>query len=307
MNEFEIIRHFFDDPYGDATIAIGDDAAVIEPPANVPLSIAVDTLIEGRHFPEDTHAEDIGYRALAVNLSDLAAMAATPKFYTLALTFPEFDQRWLADFSGAMHALASDYGMQLIGGDTTRGDLSVTVQVIGYQQHRPLRRDGARPGDQIVVSGTLGDAAAGLGFAKSATHDQTASHWLKQRFLRPTPRVSLGQHLSGGATAAIDVSDGLAADVGHVATASGCRAVIDAARLPLSEPLLALFDADRARRFALVGGDDYELCFTVPAGYDVAQLDECTVIGYCEAGAGVRVLNPPAGFSAEESGYQHFE
>ncbi|MEM7762927.1 MAG: thiamine-phosphate kinase [Pseudomonadota bacterium] len=307
MNEFEIIRHFFDDPYGDARIAIGDDAAVIEPPANVPLSIAVDTLIEGRHFPKDTHAEDIGYRALAVNLSDLAAMAAMPKFYTLALTFPEFDQRWLADFSGAMHALAAEFGMQLIGGDTTRGDLSVTVQVIGYQQRAPITRDGARPGDQIVVSGTLGDAAAGLEFAKSATHSDTVTHWLKQRFLRPTPRVSLGQHLSGIATAAIDVSDGLAADIGHVATASCCRAVIDATRLPLSASLLALFDEDRARRFALVGGDDYELCFTVPADYDVAQLAECTVIGYCEAGDGVQVLDAPAGFVAEESGYQHFE
>lgn len=306
MNEFEIIRHFFDDPYGDADLPIGDDAALITPPANVPLAIAVDTLIEGKHFPPNTDAADIGYRALAVNLSDLAAMAATPKFYTLALTFPEFDQRWLADFSGAMHQLAREYGMQLIGGDTTRGPLSVTVQVIGYQQRAALTRDGAQPGDLIAVSGTLGDASLGLNFAEGKTRADSNVAFLRERFLRPVPRVMLGGQLSGIASSAIDISDGLLADVGHIGEASGCRAVIDAARVPLSEALLAVAGDERARIAALTGGDDYELCFTVPPGASLAAFPECTVIGEMEEGDGVKVINAPQALDDESDGYKHF-
>ncbi|MFK8053081.1 MAG: thiamine-phosphate kinase [Woeseiaceae bacterium] len=306
MNEFEIIRHFFDDPYGDATVGIGDDAAIISPPSNVPLAIAVDTLIEGRHFPAGTHAEDIGYRALAVNLSDLAAMAATPKFYTLALTFPEFDQRWLSDFSGAMHALAKSFDVQLIGGDTTRGELSITVQAIGYQQVKAVTRGGGQPGDLIVVSGTLGDAAAGLVYATTEVDETTPEHFLRQRFLRPTPRVAMGRSLSGIATAAIDISDGLAADVGHIAHASRCAARIDAKALPLSAALVGSRGRDEAMRLALNGGDDYELCFTVPADTDMGQLDGCTVIGSLAPGEGVQVDHAPANFSIAKTGYKHF-
>lgn len=306
MNEFDIIRHYFDDPNGDATIGIGDDAAVISPPAGVPLSIAVDTLIEGVHFYAGSAAADIGYRALAVNLSDLAAMAATPKYYTLALTIPQFDEDWLHRFSAAMHALAREHAMQLIGGDTTRGALSITVQVIGYQHHRAITRRGGHVGDQIVVSGSLGDAAAGLHIDAIQARGDTAATWLRQRFLRPKPRISLGQSIADTATAAIDVSDGLVGDAGHIADASGCAARIDANKLPLSQALLERFGADKARILALTGGDDYELCFTVPLGTDVGQWEACTVIGELEAGTGVVVDNAPADFAKEQSSYQHF-
>ncbi|MEN7342948.1 MAG: thiamine-phosphate kinase [Pseudomonadota bacterium] len=306
MNEFEIIRHFFDDPYGEADLAIGDDAALITPPANVPLAIAVDTLIEGKHFPPNTDAADVGYRALAVNLSDLAAMAATPKFYTLALTFPEFDQRWLADFSGAMHTLARQFGMQLIGGDTTRGPLSITVQVIGYQQRAALTRDGASAGDLIAVSGTLGDASVGLEFATGKARAESHASFLQERFLRPSPRITLGGQLSGFASAAIDVSDGLLADVGHIAKASGCRAVIDADGLPISASLSAVAGDERGRLAALTGGDDYELCFTVPKDKSLAAFPECTVIGEMKEGDGVEVVNAPKSLEYGVDGYKHF-
>lgn len=304
MNEFELIAQYFKSGDGDALLGIGDDAAII-PAGEAPLTIAVDTLVDGRHFPHGSDPASIGHRALAVNLSDLAAMGATPRYCTLALTLPEFDADWLSGFSKAMLALAARYQVQLIGGDTTRGPLTVTVQVIGCQQQPAMRRSGARPGDLIAVSGHPGDAAAGLRRLLQDERPDTTDV-LAQRFLFPEPRVALGQQMAGQASAAIDISDGLLADLGHIAAQSRCGAVIDATRLPLSPALLAAHGRAEAEMLALSGGDDYELCFTLPADGDVSQWPLVTVIGHCEQGDGVRVINAHPDTQTEYQGYQHF-
>lgn len=270
MSEFAIIDALRERLGGIAggrlVLGIGDDAALWRPTPDHTVVACCDTLIEGRHFPADAAPDDLGWKALAVNLSDLAAMGATPVAALLALTLPHGpDTHWLDAFCRGWAELARRHEVALAGGDTTRGPmLAVTVTCFGeLPDGTALRRDGARVGDGVYVSGTLGDAAAGL--AEWSRRGEPAIAPLAVRLNRPAPRLALGRALRGIASAAIDVSDGLAADLGHVLAASGVGADVDVARLPLSPALRAATDPQRAVGYALAGGDDYELCFTVPS------------------------------------------
>ncbi len=302
--EFELIyRYFAAYGRGEAvTLGVGDDCALLDIPPGEQLATSVDTLVEGVHFPEGAFPEDIAYRAVATAASDLAAMGARPLGMTLALTLPEADDLWLHSFSQGLAAVVADCALPLVGGDTTRGPLTISVQVMGaVPAGEALLRTGARPGDRLCVSGTLGDAAAALLLLEGQWDGEAQyADYLEQRFYRPRPRLALGQALRGLATAAIDLSDGLLADAGHIAAASGVKLRIDPALLPLSPALKAYHDSEQSLRWALTGGDDYELCFTLPA--DGALPDHCTVIGAVEAGEGVDC----GGFALEMPGYQHF-
>lgn len=317
MDEFDLIARYFQ-PLAFAVqgleLGIGDDAAVFTLPPGEALVVTVDTLVEGVHFPRDFPPAAIASRLAAVNLSDLAAMGATPRYATLALTLPRIEPEWLAAFAGALGAALAAAGMSLIGGDTTRGPLTLTLQAMGsVPAGQALTRGGARPGDLVVVSGTLGDARAGLDVAL-ATPGSDVDDPLLARFIAPTPRVALGRALRGLAHAAIDVSDGLLADLGHIATRSRCGARIDVARLPLTAALRARVGDRRAREFALAGGDDYELVLAVPPER-LAEAEQragevgvpLTVIGEFVAGAGVACHDAGHAFEPTARGYLHFE
>lgn len=314
LTEFDVIARFFQGhgpQRDDVLLGIGDDAALLQPSPGRQLVVAVDTLVAGRHFPANTPAADIGYKALAVNLSDLAAMGATPAWATLSLTLPAVDEAWLQAFAGGFFALATEYGVALVGGDTTRGPLSVTVQVQGYiEAGKALRRDAAAAGQALYVSGSLGDAAGALHQLQTGGHAEAA---LLQRLNRPLPRVALGQALAGVAAAAIDISDGLLADLGHILDASGCGATLWPARLPTSPALQALPDEQRLD-CQFNGGDDYELCFSVaPQQRDaLQQLQQrqpvpLTEIGVLEAQPGLRCQYPDGRVVAPRAhGFDHF-
>jgi thiamine-monophosphate kinase len=324
LGEFELIERYFRQPAaalverrGDVRLGIGDDAALLVPPAGRQLVAALDTLVEGRHFPVGSPARSVGHRALAVNLSDLAAMGADPAWFLLALTLPAPDEVFLEAFAHGMLALASEHGVALVGGDTTAGPLSVSVQALGFlEPGTALCRGGARPGDLVYVSGTPGDAAAGLrlamGEAAASALDDVQRRWLLDRFHFPTPRIALGQQLRGLASACIDVSDGLAADAGKLAAASGCAVILESGQLPLSPALRAQAGAGAAR-LALSGGDDYELCFTV-APERVMELAarlanvKCKVssIGRLEAGSGIMLLERGVATDQQFTGFDHF-
>ncbi len=270
MDEFSLIQHFFQrDRSQDhqrkssnhgISLGIGDDAALLAPPTNHELVISTDTLIAGRHFPIDTDAFDIGWKAVAVNLSDLAAMGATAHSILLALTLPKADPDFLAKLAEGIFALCDASNVSLIGGDTTRGEtLSLTVTALGWiPTGQAILRSGAQIGDLIVVSNTLGDAA----FALQHQHNTKLDPNLKSRLDRPTPRLALGQALRGYASAMLDISDGLAQDLEHILTTSNVAAWIDVMKLPFSAPL-AIFSLEMRAPLALSGGDDYELCFTI--------------------------------------------
>ncbi|MBM7342854.1 thiamine-phosphate kinase [Pantoea coffeiphila] len=268
--EFELIARYFDrvtSSRRDVEKGIGDDCALLSVPEKQSLAISTDTLVAGVHFLADIHPADLGYKALAVNLSDLAAMGADPAWLTLALTLPTVDESWLESFSDSLFELLDYYDMQLIGGDTTRGPLSMTLGIHGLvPQGRALRRSGARIGDWIYVTGTLGDSAAGLALllGQEQLSNPAAHEALIKRHLRPIPRILQGQALRDLATSAIDISDGLISDLGHVLKASDCGARINLDALPLSEPLKQNFSSEQCLHWALSGGEDYELCFTVP-------------------------------------------
>lgn len=270
FGEFDLIRRIRvrSGSRSDVVLGIGDDAAVLRVPRDRDLVVTTDTLVAGRHFPRGTAPRDIGWKALAVNLSDLAAMGAAPAWASLALTLPRIDVEWLDAFVGGFMALARRHGVVLVGGDTTRGPLSITVSAHGLVPlGTALRRDGARVGDAIYVSGSPGDAAAGLRIARGGLRvaPAGAARALRARLDRPEPRVALGLALRGVVSAAIDVSDGLAQDLGHVLRASGVGAVLEVDALPASRALRAAVAGTVARRrLQLAGGDDYELCFTVP-------------------------------------------
>lgn len=269
----EMIRRRSGIERDDVRLGIGDDAAVVAVPEGRELAIAIDTLVEGVHFPIGTAPFDIGWKALAVNLSDLAAMGATPAWALLALTLPAADSHYVESMIDGFVQLAAPHRLALVGGDTTRGPLTITVAVHGFvPPGRALKRSGARVGDVVMVTGTLGDAAAGLqcldrhgtrADALLGASPGTREH-LVERLNRPTPRLAVGTALRDIATACIDVSDGLLADLAHICRASGVGAEIDAPMLPRSSALLTLFGEEAALDFALGGGDDYELCFTVP-------------------------------------------
>ena len=268
--EFELIARYFNrvtSSRRDVIKGIGDDCALLAVPEKQVLAISTDTLVEGVHFLRDIHPSDLGYKALAVNLSDLAAMGADPAWLTLALTLPEADEAWLQAFSDSLFELLDYYDMQLIGGDTTRGPLCMTLGIHGLvPSGRALKRSGAKPGDWIFVTGTLGDSAAGLALLQHHYRiDDPAIHEaLIKRHLRPVPRILQGQALRDLATSAIDISDGLLSDLGHVLKASRVGARINTEAIPLSVALLEGFEPSQALRWALNGGEDYELCFTVP-------------------------------------------
>lgn len=274
--EFEIIARYFSRPgtRNDVVLGIGDDAALLDVPAGHALVAAMDTIVEGIHFPVGTVPQAIGHRALAVNLSDLAAMGADAAWALLSLSLPRSDPSWLADFAAGFHALADRFGVALVGGDTVQGPLVITVQVLGTLPHgKGLTRGGARPGDAVFVSGIPGEAAAGLDVIQRG-QTGPAAQALLQRFLYPEPRVALGRSLRGIATAAMDVSDGLFADLGKLCGASGCAAELELGALPNSAAMTALFDGPARERFALAGGDDYELLFTVPQAR-IPEFERC--------------------------------
>lgn len=322
MGEFELIERYFRSAAqglatqrGDVALGIGDDAAVLDLPEGRQLVAALDTLVEGRHFPAGCAPRSIGHRALAVNLSDLAAMGAEPAWCLLALTLPAADPVFLDEFAQGLFELAHSHGVALIGGDTTGGPLTVSLQALGFvPRGAALRRNGAAPGDLLYVSGTPGDAAAGLAVLQSGQESGDAHrHYLLRRFLYPQPRIELGRVLRGVASACIDVSDGLAADAGKLAAASGCGGALDAAQLPLSDALLQVAGAEKALAHALTGGDDYELCFTVPAARRVeleARLTnvKCrvTCIGLLEKQSGLRVTRDGVAIACDTRGYDHF-
>lgn len=297
----------------DVPLGIGDDAALLAIPAGHWLAVATDTLNDGVHFPADTHAADIGWKALAVNLSDLAAMAARPAWATLSLSLPRADGDWVEAFLDGFLALADEQGVALVGGDTTRGPLSVCVTVHGLvAAGRGLRRAGAREGDDIWVSGTLGDAAAALAQWRAGG---AADPRLRARLDRPAPRVACGLALEGIAHAAIDVSDGLLADLGHLCAASGVAAIVELAALPASPALAASFDLAARAGLQACGGDDYELCFTAPVATRAAieeigrgQSLPLARIGRIVAGRGVRALRGDGSeWQPDRTGYAHFD
>jgi thiamine-monophosphate kinase len=318
LSETALIERFFRDcgaQRGDVMLGIGDDAALLVPPPGRELVAAVDTLIEGVHFPPGSPAASVGHRALAVNLSDLAAMGARPAWALLALTLPASDAAWLAEFAAGFGALAREHEVALVGGDTTRGPLTVSVQLLGHiAPGSALRRSGARAGDVLFVSGTPGDAAAGLAIEQGRLAVAgPAREILRERFLWPTPRVELGERLRAHASACIDVSDGLLGDAGKLALASALGAQLEFERLPLSPALREALGEDAARRQALSGGDDYELCFAVPP-HKLARLSTelpperwgYSQIGELRAGVGAVVVRAGTVMEFSHSGYQHF-
>ncbi|HDG9805921.1 TPA: thiamine-phosphate kinase [Raoultella planticola] len=318
--EFSLIARYFDRVKSmrlDVETGIGDDCALLNIPEKKTLAISTDTLVAGNHFLPDIDPADLAYKALAVNLSDLAAMGAEPAWLTLALTLPEADEAWLAAFSDSLFMQLNYYDMQLIGGDTTRGPLSMTLGIHGFvPPGRALKRSGAKPGDWIYVTGTPGDSAAGLAILQDRLVVESAADadYLLARHLRPMPRVLQGQALRDLASSAIDLSDGLISDLGHILKASGCGARIDLDAMPLSDVLLRHAEREQALRWALSGGEDYELCFTVPelnrGALDVAigQLGaRFTCIGQISAEAdGLQLMQSGKPVQLDLQGYDHF-
>jgi thiamine-monophosphate kinase len=318
LSESELIKRFFRNcgaQRRDVALGVGDDAAVVECPSGMQLVATTDTLVAGVHFPLSVPAAAVGHRALAVNLSDLAAMGARPAWALLALTLPEAGEQWLTEFAAGLGALARAHDVALVGGDTTRGPLTVTVQLLGHvPRGRALTRTDGRPGDALFVSGSPGDAGAGLAIEQGRlTAPADAAPYLRERFLLPTPRVALGERLRDYARACIDVSDGLLGDAGKLASASGVGLEISFADLPVSRPLIAALGPDAARELALTAGDDYELLFAV----DPARLAELErelpqarwnyrQIGVLREAPGAVVTRDGTVMEFSHSGYQHF-
>lgn len=316
MDEFALIRRYFADltpPQESVVLGIGDDCALLAPPPGELLAISTDTLIAGRHFPQRTAAADVAYKSLAVNLSDLAAMGAKPYAFTLALSLPQADDAWLSGFAEGLGQLARASGIALVGGDTTNGALSITITVLGsVPPNQALRRDGARPGDLVCVTGTLGDAALGLQQQQiGESGDPADVRFLRARLDRPTPRCAAGMALRGLAHAAIDISDGLLGDLQHVLDASAAGAEIEAATLPMSQAFARC--ADPAQRLRLQNsGDDYELCLCLPpAALDSARWAcgelPLTVVGRITAERGLLLKDESgAPIVAAPGSYRHF-
>lgn len=318
MDEFTLIEKFFAARTGsrdDVLVGIGDDAAVTRVDAQSELVIATDSIVEGTHFPPGTPARALGHRSLAVNLSDLAAMGAQPLWCTLGLSLPEGSPDWVEAFSAGFMALADEYDVALIGGDTVRGPLSMTVTVHGcVEPGAAVRRRGAAAGQGIYVSGCTGQAAAGLKLLQEGGEPATVGEeQLVERFLYPAPRVREGRALVGIATAMIDVSDGLHVDLSRLLRASGVGARLDASAVRTSGASVERYGGDRTLELALTGGDDYELCFTVPAGRE-SELErraadwECGVvrIGSTQAGEEIEWWNDGRIHVVDDGSFRHF-
>jgi thiamine-monophosphate kinase len=315
-SEFDLISRHFTRPAANAVLGVGDDCALVDVTNGMDLTVSTDTMVSGTHFFPDVDPEHLGHKALAVNLSDIAAMGAMPYWAMLALTVPHVDHEWLAAFAKGFFDLAAEYNVSLIGGDTTRGPLTLTVTIMGeVPAGAALRRSGAKAGNDIWVSGTVGDAALAVAhrhgklvLAENDYHDAV------MRLYEPTPRVSLGQALRGMATAAIDISDGLLADLGHICRLSGVGATVDLGSIPVSAIGAKHFHTDAGRTAIVAGGDDYELCFTAPANSrdSIAELTDVlgvplTRIGQVKRGKGVSLLGPDGkAVKVDGRGYDHF-
>ena len=267
MGEFDLIKRYFSRKslQNDVILSVGDDCAITSIPAGYQLAITTDTLVEGSHFLPSISPADLAYKSVAVNVSDLAAMGATPTWMSLALTLPEIKEAWLAEFSQSLFAILDRYGVSLIGGDTTKGSLSITLTAQGFlPENKGLFRHQAKVDDWIFVSGFLGDSAAGLDLLlQNRKIENESDRYFIQRHLRPTPRVELGLALRSFSCCSLDISDGLLADLGHILERSQVGAEIYLENLPLSRHLCTQYEQTQAEKFALTGGEDYELCFTV--------------------------------------------
>lgn len=315
MSEFDLIKRYFTRPAPSAILGVGDDAALLRIADGMELAISTDMLVSGTHFFPDDDPFLLGHKALAVNLSDMAAMGATPRWVTLALSLPTADEDWLQRFSAGFFALADEHGIELVGGDTTRGSLTLCISIMGEVPNaKALRRSGAKVGDDIWVSGTLGGAALALAHLQGKIIlDENARQSGLASLRQPQPRVALGVALRGIANSAIDISDGLLADLGHILESSSVAAELRYDKLPLP-PAIACADADLAQKCALCGGDDYELCFTAPN----AQRDKLvalssslpvalTRIGKIVSGAGCKVRRADGSvMTITAAGYDHF-
>ena len=318
--EFDLIARYFNryrTARRDVQLGIGDDCALLTVAEKQLLAVSTDTLVEGIHFLKTIDPADLGYKALAVNLSDLAAMGADPAWVSLALTLPEVNTEWLEAFSDSLFDQLNYYGMQLIGGDTTRGPLSMTLTIQGLVPvGRALTRSGAGVGDWIFVTGTLGDSAAGLAVVLEQLNitDDTTREFLLKRHLRPSPRVLQGQALRDLATSAIDLSDGLISDLKHILKASDCGARLDLDAIPFSDAMKSLGDPEQALKWALTGGEDYELCFTVPEinrGAVDAALSHLGVDFTCigqiaPLSEGLKLMRAGSPVQLEWQGFDHF-
>lgn len=318
MKEFDLISSFFTEQVvtrKDVVLGIGDDAALLEIPEKKQLAVTTDTLVAGVHFPLGTPPRAIGHKAIAVNLSDLAAMGAEPAWISLALTLPDVDQHWLAEFSAGVFELCEYYHVQVIGGDTTQGPLSITVTAQGVVPgEKALKRCAAKPGDLIYVTGHLGDGALALDALLNQREVSAGTLAnITQRLYYPVPRILAGQTIRDYANAAIDISDGLMADLGHICLRSEVGAVIQAENLPLSDSLKASVDDKTAIEYALFGGDDYELLFTVSpdkkGGLESALAQsgiDVTCIGQIKSNQKVSVTLDGKTFHSDKAGFQHF-
>ena len=320
-SEFDIIRQYFtssviSESRADVILGIGDDAAILNVPEGHHLAQSVDTLVAGVHFPIETSAEDIAYKALAVNLSDLAAMGAEPAWFTLAITLPDDNEAWLKAFSESLLSLAKEFNIQLIGGDTTNGPLCISITINGFvPKGKALTRNKAQVTDKIYVSGTIGDAALALASwqGQCLLRDDSVSY-LKKRLNRPLPRVELGLLLREYASSCIDISDGLIADLEHITDSSHVGARIVFEEIPLSNEVnLNLTDEALIIPLVLSGGDDYELCFTIPvtkqAEFEKIIKDNeilVTCIGEIESQSGVRCIKDNKEIDIQATGYKHF-
>ena len=317
-SEFSIIRHYFSPSVerSDVILGIGDDAAILRIPEGYELVQSVDTLVSGVHFPEETSPQDIAYKALAVNLSDMAAMGAEPSWFTLAITLPNDNEEWLKAFSESLSSLSKKHNVQLIGGDTTCGPLCISITINGFVPvGKSLTRYNAKVSDKIYVSGTLGDAAlALLEWQGQCLLNEASVDYLKNKLNRPEPKIELGLLLRDYASACIDISDGLLSDLGHIANKSNVGASINFSHIPRSNEFDSnLTDNDLIMPLVLSGGDDYELCFTIPT--DKQREFELTVnknnlsvtcIGEIESEQGIRCMHNDKEINLMQMGYQHF-
>ena len=315
-SEFDLISRHFTRPAANAVLGVGDDCALVDVTNGMDLTVSTDTMVSGTHFFPDVDPEHLGHKALAVNLSDIAAMGAMPYWAMLALTVPNVDHEWLAAFAKGFFDLAAEYNVSLIGGDTTRGPLTLTVTIMGeVPAGAALRRSGAKAGNDIWVAGTVGDAALAVAHRHGkVVLTESDYHDAVMRLYEPTPRVALGQALRGMATAAIDISDGLLADLGHICRLSGVGATVDLGSIPVSSIGAKHFHNDAGRTAIVAGGDDYELCFTAPANSreSIAELTDMlgvplTRIGQVKRGKGVSLLGPDGkAVKVDGRGYDHF-
>lgn len=319
-SEFNLIEKYFvgrQTQRTDVLLAAGDDCALVEAPTGSSIAISTDTLVSGTHFLPDANPAWVAHKALASNISDLAAMGATPAWVSFALTMPFVDEAWLAPFCDSFFELADQYGIQLIGGDTTKGPLSLTLTVQGFvPKGQALKREGAKVGDEIYVTGSIGDSKAGLDvILNQAQADRPWAKILEQRHYLSSPRVCVGEALRGIASAAIDISDGVISDLGHILKRSHVGANVEVEHLPISSQLVEFVAGrDRALQYALTSGEEYELCFTVPEekrealSHALKDIDcSVTCIGQINSNGNLTFTRNGQIITWQLNGYDHFK